>query len=250
MKENKKNVEKMLGKKGYKAILFLLIAFLGCNRTSGNERSADVLTETKNSPLAYVLPSPSNQSAVSVEEALTKRRSQRRFQSSPLSAEQLSQILWSAYGLTDGRGLRTTPSAGALYPLEIYVVVGNVVGMEAGVYKYLPHEHKIIRTLGGDLRDALNAATFGQRMVNAAPVTVVYTAVYSRITERYGERGRQRYVYMEIGHSSQNVYLQAEALGLGTCAIGAFADDRVSAVLGLPREEAPLYLMPVGYFYQ
>jgi len=146
--------------------------------------------------------------------------------------------------------LRTTPSAGASFPLEIYVVIGNVTGIEPGVYWYDSENHKIIRTIDRDVRAELRNAALGQAMLRDAPVTIVFTAVYERITARYGERGRLRYVYMEIGHSAQNVYLQAEALGLGTCAIAAFHDDRVSALLQLPADEAPLYLMPVGYFYR
>ena len=145
-------------------------------------------------------------------------------------------------------GLRTTPSAGALYPLEIYVVVGNIKDIEAGVYKYISQEHKIIRTIDRDVREELSNAALNQVMIREAPVTVVYTAVFDRITEKYGESGRQRYVFMEIGHSAQNIYLQAESLGLGTCAIAAFTDSRVSELLSLPEEEVPLYIMPTGYF--
>jgi SagB-type dehydrogenase family enzyme len=206
--------------------------------------------------LTYILPAPALDGNVSVESALANRRSRRNFQDKPLSVEQLSQILWATYGITQPMpqpslrgGLRTTPSAGASYPLEIYVVIGNVTGIEPGVYRYVSEEHKIIRTIDRDVRAELRDAALGQAMLRDAPITVVFAAVYERITARYGERGRLRYVYMEIGHSAQNVYLQAEALGLGTCAIAAFHDDRVSAVLQLPADEAPLYLMPVGYFY-
>jgi SagB-type dehydrogenase family enzyme len=232
--------------------LILLITFFGCSaRTSRNERSNTVLIRTENSPLTYFLPSPVTEGSVSVEGALANRRSHRRFQNRELSAEQLSQILWAAYGITESRGgLRTTPSAGALYPLEIYVIVGNVSGIEAGVYKYIPQEHKITRTVAADIRNELSSAALGQTMVRDAPVTIVYCAVFGRITGRYGPRGRERYVFMEIGHSAQNVYLQAEALQLGTCAIGAFTDSGVSELLQLPAEEEPLYLMPVGYYHR
>ncbi|MCL2389127.1 MAG: SagB/ThcOx family dehydrogenase [Elusimicrobia bacterium] len=201
----------------------------------------------------YVLPPPQTQGTLSVEAALNNRRSHRNFQNKALSKAQLSQILWSAYGITMPLpqaglrgGLRTTPSAGASFPLEIYVVIGNVEGVEPGVYRYIPQEHKIVRTLNADVRRELAAASLNQRMVQEAPITVVFTGIIERLTRRYGARSR-RYMYMEIGHASQNVYLQAEALGLGTCAIGAFTDARVSAVLALPQEEEPLYLMPVGY---
>ena len=236
--------------------LILLIAFLGCyNKISANQGSNVALTKTKNSQLAYILPSPKIESTVRVEEALANRRSHRHFQNRALSAEQLSQILWAAYGITEPMpghqqlrgGLRTTPSAGALYPLEIYVVAGNVTGIETGVYKYISQEHKIIRIIDKDIREELSAAALGQAMVREAPVTVVYSAVFRRTTGIYGERGRERYVFIELGHSAQNIYLQAEALHLGTCAIGAFADSKVSELLQLSAEEEPLYLMPVGY---
>ena len=191
---------------------------------------------------------------MSVEEALTTRRSRRNFQDKALSIEQVSQILWAAYGITSSRpnapnlrgGLRTTPSAGALYPLEIYVIIGNVEGLSPGVYRYISEEHKLVKVVNGDVRNELAQAALGQRMVQEAPASVFYSGVFSRMTERYGERGI-RYTYIELGHSAQNVYLQAEALGLGTVAIGAFNDDRVRQILNLPVEEEPLYLMPIGY---
>ena len=218
--------------------------------SNSTEREDDVIMpETANSPLIYFLSPPQTEGLVSVEEALYTRRSRRNFRDTALSKEQLSQILWAAYGISEGGRLRTSPSAGALYPLEIYVVIGNVTGIEPGVYRYVPEEHKIIRTLDGDVRNELSAAALNQTMVRDAPISVVYIAVFDRVIGRYGERGRERYVFMEIGHSAQNVYLQAEAMGLGTCAIGAFTDERVSELLELPADEAPLYIMPVGYFY-
>ena len=239
-------------------LCILLIAFYGCDsRTSANKPEGAVLTKTEDAPLTYILPSPKTEGKVSVEEALANRRSHRRFQDRELSAEQLSQILWSAYGITAPNdrpflrgGFRTAPSAGALYPFEIYVVVGKVKGVEPGVYRYIAHGHTIVRTIDADIREELCAAALGQKMVNEAPVTVFYSAIFSRMTNKYGERGRERYVCMDLGHSAQNVYLQAEALGLGTCAIGAFIDRQVSQILQLPEEEEPLYLMPVGYYYR
>jgi len=230
--------------------MILLVFLSGCNNDFTYEQplSDPDLVTSENSPISYFLPEPEKSGEISVEEALENRRSRRNFQDTALSAEQLSQILWAAYGISEPvRGLRTAPSAGALYPLEIYVVIGNVSGIEAGVYKYDAREHKITQTKSGDIRAELSAAALNQAMVKAAPVTVVYTAVFSRIERRYGERGSERYVYMEIGHSAQNIYLQAEALGLGTCAIGAFTDSMVSELLTLPPEEEPLYFMPVGY---
>jgi len=204
----------------------------------------------------YILPPPITEGGISVEEALTNRRSHRNFRNEPLTIYQVSQLLWAAYGITlpipDAHhlrgGLRTTPSAGATYPLELYVVIGNVTGINPGVLRYISEEHKLVRVVDGDVRRELTAAALGQQMVEAAPISIFYSAYFPRITERYGERGI-RYAYIELGHSAQNVYLQAEALGLGTVAIGAFFDYMVREILNLPYEEEPLYIMPIGYFY-
>ena len=236
---------------GLYCVVFLLI-LSGCDEieidTPVEVKANDiVMANTENSQLSYNLPPPETKGAISVEEALASRRSRRNFQDKELSVEKLSQILWAAYGISEpGRGLRTAPSAGATYPLEIHVAVGKVAGVEPGVYRYDPHGHKIIRTVDRDIRGALSDAALSQTMVRDAPVTVIHTAIFERIAG-YGDRGRERYVFMEIGHSAQNIYLQAETLGLGTCAIGAFMDDRVKDLLRLPADEEPLYLMPVGY---
>jgi SagB-type dehydrogenase family enzyme len=199
------------------------------------------------SQLVYVLPAPKTDSGTSVEQALAHRRSHRNIQTKELSVEKLSQILWAAYGITEPRGLRTAPSAGATYPLEIYVMIGNVTGITAGVYKYIPDGHKITRTVDRDTRADMAAAALGHGTVKNAPATIIYTAAFNRSTEQYGERGRERYVFAELGHSAQNIYLQAETIGLGTVAIGAFIDEMVSRLLGLSAAEEPLYLMPIGY---
>jgi SagB-type dehydrogenase family enzyme len=234
-------------------LLVFLMAFSAFN-IGASESAVNSLARTSEQPLTYTLPSPRTDGNFSVERALANRRSQRNYQNRAISAQQLSQILWAAYGITSPApgqpalrgGLRTSPSAGALYPLEIYAIVGNVTGIEPGVYRYISGEHRIVRTIDRDVRDELMQAAMGQRMVRDAPALVFYSAVFSRMTGRYGERGRN-YVYIEVGHSAQNVYLQAEALGLGTCAIGAFTDSRIRQVLQLPAGEDPLYLMPIGY---
>jgi len=207
------------------------------------------IASIEESPRTYLLPPPVTEGNISVEEALMNRRSHRSFQDKPITPEQLSQILWAAYGVSDPRGLRTSPSAGALYPLEIFVVIGNVTGIEVGVYRYLPREHKIERTSEDDIREALAELAWGQAFIQDAPIIVVYTAIFSRTTGRYGEEQGPIYIYMEVGHSAQNVYLQVETLGLGTCAVGAFRDNNINLLLGIPAdsEEVLLYLMPVGY---
>ncbi len=192
------------------------------------------------------LPPPSKKGKVSVEEAIARRRSRRSYYDEPLPLEALSQILWAAQGITEPRmGFRAAPSAGATYPLELYAVVGKVEGLEPGVYHFLPAEHALEKTIAGDLREALARACLHQMWAAEAPFLVVISAVYERTTSRYGERG-YRYVHIEVGHVGENIYLQAEAMGLGTCAIGAFIDSEVKRLLRLPRNEAPLYVMPVG----
>ncbi|MBC7320597.1 SagB/ThcOx family dehydrogenase [bacterium] len=192
------------------------------------------------------LPQPRFSSNTSVEEAILKRRSVREYKDEPLTILEISQILWSAQGITDKRmGFRSTPSAGALYPLEIYVVVGRVKDLEPGIYKYRPEKHDIVLVSSGDKRIDLYRVSLMQDCIRRAPIAVVISAVFERTTRKYGERGI-RYVYMEAGHSAQNIYLQCEALGLGTVVIGAFDDEGVKRVLNLERGENPLYVIPIG----
>ena len=192
------------------------------------------------------LPEPSHDGAVSVERALRLRESVRDFAPRPLSLQQVSQLLWAAQGVTRRDGGRTAPSAGALYPLELYLVVGDVDGIEAGLYRYRPGNHDLEAVGPGDHRSQLAAAAVRQTWMRDAPVILVLAAVYARTTGKYGERGR-KYVHMEVGHAAQNVYLETAALGLGTTFVGAFNDNQVKGILGLPASEHPLGLMPVGW---
>lgn len=195
-------------------------------------------------PDALLLPPPRPASAVSVEEALASRRSDRHFADAPLTLADAAQLLWAAQGITRAEGLRTVPSAGALYPLEIYLVVGTVATVPAGVYRYLPEHHRLVPAVSGDLRRELASAAFHQNWIAEAPAILAIAAVIRRTRLKYGERG-ERYVHIEAGHAAQNVCLQAVALGLGTTIIGAFADAEVKRLLGLTEEE-PLLLVPVG----
>lgn len=192
-----------------------------------------------------ILPQPIYDSTVSVEEALLKRRSVRNYADKALTLQEVSQLLWAAQGITDPSGKRTAPSAGALYPLELYVVVGSVEDITKGVYKYQPQQHELVRVLDGEQRKALAAAALNQQSIAQGAIDIVITAVYERTTRKYSDRGI-RYVHMEAGHAAQNVYLQAVAMNLGMVVIGAFYDDRVKEVLNLPENEEPLYIMPVG----
>lgn len=194
------------------------------------------------------LPQPKTIGQMSVEEAISKRRSRRDFKDQSLSLEQISQILWSAQGITDKeREFRSAPSAGALYPIEIYLVTGRdgVENLEAGVYHFNAEGYNLKRLLRGDLRQELAEVALGQEAVSLAPVSLVITAIFERTTQKYGARG-ERYVNLEAGHVAQNVYLQVETLGLGTVSIGAFDDNRVKEILSLPKEAQPLYIMPIG----
>lgn len=191
------------------------------------------------------LPKPQQDNQTSIEEAIKRRRSIREYKDEPLTLAELSQLLWAAQGITGPAGLRTAPSAGALYPLEVYVVIGDVVDLPAGVYKYNPRNHQLVRIVEGDKRSKLSDAALSQEWVEEAAVDLVISAVFERTTQKYGERGIQ-YVHIEVGAVAQNIYLQAVPLNLGTVTVGAFDDDQVKEILNIPDEEDPLLIMPVG----
>ena len=191
------------------------------------------------------LPKPQYDSNVSIEETLLKRRSIRSYKSEPLAIAEISQLLWSAQGVTNRKGFRTAPSAGALYPLEVYIAAGNVTDLDAGIYKYYPHRHEIVNTVKGDKRSELCRAGLGQGSIKNAPAVMVFCAVFERVTRSYGKRGIQ-YVHMEVGHAIQNVCLQAISLGLGSVIIGAFNDYDMKEVMNFELDEHPLLILPVG----
>jgi len=197
------------------------------------------------------LPPPVLRGTMTLEESLERRRSVRSYKPDALTLAQVSQILWSAYGISDSttytrRKLRTAPSAGATYPLEIYLMVNNVEGLSPGLYKYVVDAHALTLHAKGDVSKAVAKACLEQMMLHQAPVSLIYAAVYERVVGRYGDRGADRYLCMDIGHSAQNVYLQATAMGLATCAIGAFDDEKLTAVIKPPVQEVLMYLLPVG----
>jgi SagB-type dehydrogenase family enzyme len=190
------------------------------------------------------LPGPKYDSGTSVEEALLKRRSVRDFKDKPVTLSEVSQLIWAAQG-TDPGGLRTAPSAGALYPLELYVVAGNVTGLPDGIYKYRSKSHELLSIAKGDRRIDLGNAALGQSSVRRAAAVIVLSGVYEKVTTKYGERGI-RYVHMEAGHAAQNVYLQAVSLGISIVVIGAFRDEEVKRILKMSDREMSLYIIPVG----
>jgi SagB-type dehydrogenase family enzyme len=191
------------------------------------------------------LPARSLKGRMSVEETLERRRSVREFAPAPLRLSEVAQLLWAAQGITSPEGGRTAPSAGALYPLEIHVVVGQVIGLAAGVYRYRPSSHTLVRLAEGDRRARLARAAHDQDWVGRAPAILVVAGVYERTTVKYGRRGRD-YVLMETGHAAQNVSLESVALGLGTTVVGAIDEAAVPSLLDIPPGEVPLCLLPIG----
>lgn len=191
------------------------------------------------------LPAPGMDCGVSLERALQGRRSVREYLDEPITLAQLAQLAWAAQGQTHPDGPRTAPSAGALFPLETYIAAGRVDGLAAGVYVYQPASHCLLRRSAADPRAALAEAALGQDWIRESAAVFVFTSVDARITGKYGEQGL-RFVDMEAGHAAQNLALQAQALGLGTCMVGAFDETQVARLLGLPADQRPVYAVPVG----
>ncbi|MGD9042592.1 MAG: SagB/ThcOx family dehydrogenase [Desulfobacterales bacterium] len=196
-------------------------------------------------PHTIQLPEPRHDGEVSVEHALRMRRSVRSYADDPLDISDISQILWSAQGITSARGFRTAPSAGALYPLELYLIAGNIISLAPAIYRYKPKDHSLLRIVSGDRRSELSHAALRQGSIRKAPAVLLFCAVYERTTGKYGQRGI-RYAHMEVGHAAQNACMQAIALGLNTVVIGAFRDAEVKKIADLAAEEQPQYLVPIG----
>ncbi len=193
-----------------------------------------------------LLPPPALTGFIPLEHTIQSRRSTRQFADEPLGMQELSQLLWAGQGITDTlRNLRSAPSAGATYPIDLYVAAGNVDGLEPGLYRYVPEGHGLRKVRSGDPRRELSEAALRQPSVLQAPVSIIITGIPGRTSVRYGSRA-ERYVFMEAGHVSQNIYLQSAALGLGTVVVGAFSDDMVAGVVSLANGGLPLYIMPVG----
>lgn len=221
------------------AILILQITFWPKDENQIATSSTLILDES------ISLPEPSYESNCSIEEALLKRRSTREYSGEPLTLYEISQILWAAQGITHEKRLRTAPSAGGLYPLELYVVVGDVEGIETGIYRYIPNENILLKIVDGDKRSNITDAALGQEWVENAAINIVITAIYERTTVKYGDRGI-RYTHIEVGHTAQNICLQATALNLGVVTVGAFHDDKIIHILNLSQDEKPVYIIPIG----
>jgi SagB-type dehydrogenase family enzyme len=231
-------------------VVWIIVVIIGLGVAAyilfGRDKNSDI-SEGQGSIAGeeIVLPEPGRESEISVEEALWERRSVREYKDEPLTIADVSQMVWAAQGVTRKGGKRTAPSAGAKYPTELYVVSGDVEGLVAGVYKYVPDDHKLLRVAEGDKREELSEVALGQESVRNGKAVLVITSVFERVTEKYGDKGVQ-YSYMEAGHVAQNVYLQAVALDLGTVSVGGFDVEGVIRVVGLADDERPMYLMPMG----
>lgn len=189
------------------------------------------------------LPAPVLKGKMSLEEAIAARRSVRLFdEKHKIDLAGISQLAWSAMGVTHtvrDRNLRAAPSGGATYPIDIFIVTAD------GVYSYKPDKHEMVQVIDKDIRADLKKAALGQGFIETAPVSIVWCAVFERITQRYGERGIM-YAHMEVGHSAENVHLQAVTMGLASVPVGAFDPEEVAKVLELPKDCIPLYIVPVG----
>ncbi len=230
-------------------IVIMLIALIGVG-TGGCftllEPTGDVREPIEPMNEKIKLPEPKYDSNTSVEQALLERRSVRAYKKVPLILDEVSQLLWAAQGITDnGSKFRTAPSAGALYPLDVYIAIGTVEGVAQGVYKYRPRKHELMKVRNGDVRNELASAALGQSSIRESAVVMVFSAVYERTTQKYGNRGI-KYVHMEAGHAAQNVYLQAVSLDLGMVVVGAFRDEEIRKILNMSDNERPLYIVPVG----
>ncbi len=223
----------------------VLIALLVVIIISADCQTADGMRATSETRARWgervALPPPAHAGRISLEETLAKRRSVREFSSKGLSETEVGQLLWAAQGITHPEGLRTAPSAGALYPLEVYVATAD------GVFQYEPRPHQLRRRSRQDPRPALYHAGLEQECLLRAPAVFVIAAVYERTARKYGQKRSPRYVHLEAGHSAQNLLLQAVALGLGGVPVGAFYDTEVQKALALPTDHEPIYLIPVGH---
>jgi len=209
-------------------VLLGIVAGVGCTQLATPPDAAQAADIS--------LPAPSLKGNVSVEEALAKRRSVRSFTEQKLSLQQIGQLAWAAQGITDKEGRRTAPSAMAVYPLQLYVVVSD------GAFRYVPEGHKLVKLSDSDARAALST----QGSVRGAPLDFVIVGDFAKARARFGERA-ERFVSLEAGHVAQNIHLQAVALGLGSVPVGGYQEEGVREALGLAAEEAPLYVIPVGY---
>ncbi|OQA92034.1 MAG: nitroreductase A [Elusimicrobia bacterium ADurb.Bin231] len=231
-----------------KILMFLCLSVIPVTFTLGAEEMKNKSNAGSDTSAGTTikLPQPKYAGSVSLEEAISKRRSVRNYENASLTIEEVSQLLWSAQGITDPvRKRRSVPSAGALYPLETYLVAGNINKIPGGIYRFNPYNNELIEIVKGDSRADVSKAALSQGSVKGAPATIIFAAVYERITTKYGDRGI-KYAYIEAGHSAQNICLTAVSLNLGSVVIGAFYDEEIKSVLKMPDSETPLYIISIG----
>ncbi|MBN2092220.1 SagB/ThcOx family dehydrogenase [candidate division KSB1 bacterium] len=197
----------------------------------------------------FELPVPEKQSGPGLWQILQNRRSQRGYKSQNLTLQQLSQLLWAIQGVTAQQGqyyFRTAPSAGALYPIETYLMISRIDGLEPGVYHYAVTQHGLEQLKAGDFASEAAQAALDQSMVRTAPVTFIWTAIFQRSKWKYRQRA-YRYIYLDAGHIAQNLALAAVGMGLGSCQIAALYDDEVNRLIEVDgKEESVVYMSVVG----
>ncbi len=187
-----------------------------------------------------ILPNPIKKGTLSLEEVLWKRQSIRSFSGQELNWQQIGQLLWASQGVNrPDKKYRTSPSAGATYPLELYVI------KPSGIYHYLPNEHAVVKTMSGDMKQALAKANLGPRMMQESKCVFLFTTIFERTIKEYGKNAIP-YVYLEAGHAAQNLLLQAVALGLGGVPNGSILDRHHQQALNIPEEENLIYILVIG----
>jgi len=241
------------------SIVIILVGFAIAGEGFSQESNPEQAAKKPESKIIQ-LPDPSFKSETSIEEALNARQSVRAYSAESLSLTEISQMLWAAQGITRKKdtpsskwnekyewqgGNRTAPSAGGLYPMELYLLAGNVEGLDQGVYKYIVKSHSLIKVIDGDKRADVREVSLKQKAITEGAAVIVMAAVYERTSIKYGARS-EKYIFTEVGHIGQNIYLQGASLGIGTVMIGAYKDDDLKRVLNLPDDEKPMAVMPIG----
>ena len=227
----------------------VIVGIVIANQIQEVSRTTDVSQIDRDSEMETIqLPEPDLDGYLTLERAIRQRRSVRSFcKDEILPTHSVSQILWSAQGVTDSANeFRTVPSAGALYPLEIYLVAGHIDGLDAGVYQYDPLQNQLFKLKNGDRREDIYLAALSQSSILDAPASIIIAAVYQRTKDRYG-RNAEKYVHMEAGHAGQNICLQVLSLEMATVPIGAFHEQDIKKAIGMPAGTTPLYIFPIGY---
>ncbi|VVB72762.1 Nitroreductase family protein [uncultured archaeon] len=227
---------KRIGSIALASIAIIIMAAMAVSVSSKQEES-DMVS----------LPQPRTDGGISVEKALFERRSIRSFKNESLTLDEVSQLLWAAQGVTDDKGHRTSPSAMASYPLEVYLLAGNVTGLSAGVYHYSPHGHNLtVISLGNKIDELFSSSLRGKKDWRAlSPAVIIITGVFERINKVPGQ-DLSRFVYVETGTAAENLLLEVVSLGLGATYTAGFDENRTRECLGLARGEDPIAVLPVG----